>query len=84
MNAEIPPSNLISKKWVPQVRGPHGTGIPGERFLLAGVKRQVFADGVIKGWDTATLQCRPERASNANGQVAPWAGLAAIVRDPNR
>ena len=30
-------------------RGPHRLGVPGERFLLAGVKGQVFVDGVDTG-----------------------------------
>src|ERR1035441_3767570 len=30
-------------------RGPHRLGVPGERFLLAGVKGQVFVDGVETG-----------------------------------
>jgi len=32
---------------VPLVRGPQGHGVPGERFLFAGVKEQVLVPGVV-------------------------------------
>jgi len=36
----------VDEFWVPQLRGPHGFGVPSERSMLAGVKGQVFVRGV--------------------------------------
>ena len=31
-------------------QGPHGLGVPNERFLFAGVKGQVLVRGVVGRW----------------------------------
>ena len=40
-------SSQPSELRVPLVRGPQGHGVPGERFLFAGVKEQVLVPGVV-------------------------------------
>ncbi len=62
-----------------RLRGPQQFGVPGERFLLAGVKGPVFVVGVINGWDTSDLMARKRRPP---GRPVPNIA-ATLVSEPN-